>query len=116
MLLISYSFFIDQKVSGDDLTGIAVFCFAPSLLMSVLLYTPALRWLTKKRNECGPATLFVLVCALLLNVPAFSVLGYSAASGGFFGAGEAWYFVAAYVSGGAVYGLGYAWHCRRSAA
>ena len=93
-----------------------MFCFAPSLLMSVVLYTPGLHWLRKKRSDCGPATVFVLASALLLNVPAFSVLGYSAARGGFFGAGEAWYFVVAYVAGGAVYGLGYVWHCRKSAA
>lgn len=111
-LFLSYSLILDQKVSGEDLAGIAVFSLVPALLVSAVLYTPGLLWLHKKRRECGPKILFVAVCAVLLNIPAFSVLGYSAASGGFFGAGEAWYFVLAYVTGGVVYGLGYPWRCR----
>jgi hypothetical protein len=115
LLFISYVFFMNQKVSAEDLAGVAMFCFVPSLLMSALLYTPGLHWLSKKRRECGPPMLFVAVCAGLLNIPAFAVLGYSAASGGFFGEGEAWYFAAAYFVGGTLYGVVYAWHCRRRA-
>jgi hypothetical protein len=115
LLFISYSLFLHQNVSGEDLTGVAIFSFVPSLLMSTLLYTPGLDWIWKKRRECGPAKLYVVVCALILNLPAFMVLGYSAATGGLFGEGEAWYFVAAYIVGGIVYGMGYVWHCRRKA-
>ena len=96
--------------------GIAVFSFVPSLLMCVILYTPGLRWLRKRQGECGPAKLFILVSAVLLNLPAFAVLGYSAATGGSFGAGEAWYFVIAFAVAGLVYALGYMSYCRREAA
>jgi hypothetical protein len=112
-LLLSYSFILDQRVSGEDLTGIAIFSFLPSLLMSGLVYTPGLHLLWKKRRECGPAKLFVTACAVVLNIPAFAVLGYSAATGGFFGEGEAWYFVLGFVVAGIVYGLGFQWQCRK---
>ncbi len=112
-LLLSYIFILDQKASGEDLTGIATVSFLSSLLMSVLVYTPGLYLLWKKRSECGPAKLFVTFCAVILNIPAFAVLGYSAASGGFFGEGEAWYFVLGFVVAGIVYGLGFLWQCRK---
>src|SRR5688572_1028525 len=111
-LLFSYSFILHQSVSGEDLMGFAVFSFVPSLLMCGLLYTPGLHWLRQRRNECRPAMQFVLVSAVLLNIPAFAVLGYSAAAGGFFGAGEAWYFVLAFAVAGAAYALGYVRYCR----
>ncbi len=114
-LLLSDSLISHQGLSTEDLTGIAVFSFVPSLLMCALLYAPGLHWLWKQRRECGPAKLFVTASAVIFNLPAFAVLGYSAASGGFFGEGEAWYFVVAYVVGGIVYGMGYVWQCRSKA-
>ena len=112
-LFFSYSFILHQTVSSEDLMGIAVLSFVPSMLMCLILYTPGLHWLRKRRSECRPATQFVLVCAVLLNIPAFAVLGYSAAAGGFFGGGEAWYFVIAFAVAGVVYALGYVRYCRR---
>ena len=115
-LLLSYWLILHQPVSGEDLMGFAVFSFVPSLLMCAILYSPCLHWLRKRRGECGPARLFVLVSAFLLNIPAFAVLGYSAATGGFFGAGEAWYFVIAFLVAGAMFGVGYVRYCRRKTA
>ena len=57
-LVISYSLFMNQTVSGEDLAGIATFCFVPTLLMSLLLYMPGLIWLGK--NEATASRRFYL--------------------------------------------------------
>ncbi|MEW6212048.1 MAG: hypothetical protein AB1631_27075 [Acidobacteriota bacterium] len=110
LLVLSFN----QQVSGEDITGVAIFSFAPALVMCLLLYIPSLFWLRKRRGE--RAGLFAFACAIVLNIPAFIVLTYSALAGGFFGEGEAWFFALAFAITGLVFGPGFAWHCRRSSA
>ncbi len=107
------SSFFHQPVSGEDLSGVAILSFAPALVMCLLIYTPVLFWL-RKRGGGGNGGVFDFAWAIILNIPAFIVLTYSALAGGFFGEGEVWLFALAFAVTELVFARNFAWHCRRS--
>jgi hypothetical protein len=113
-LLLSYSLFLHQEASAEDLTGVAVFSFVPSLLMCLIFYTPALRWLNKRSEELDH--LKVILFDEALNVPAFIVLAVGSATGGFFGPGEAVYFALGYTVSAGLYSSMYQKWCARTTA
>ena len=103
-----------EAPSVTDLQSFALLMFVPAFLLCLLLYAPALLWLSRRRRSCGPARLFVLVPAFLLNLPVFLALLFALLRGGmFFGAGEVALFVAAFAAAGATFGRAFVWWCRR---
>jgi hypothetical protein len=100
--------------SGTDVQSFALLMFVPAFALCLLLYAPALIWLSRKRRSCEPPGFFTLTPALLLNLPVFLVLLLALLRGGmFFGAGEAALFAAAFAAAGATFGRGFVWWCRR---
>ena len=99
--------------SAEDLQGFGLLMFAPSFLLCLLLYAPALLWLSRRRRTCEPARLFTLAAAFLLNAPVFLALLVAHLRGGSFGAGEAALFAAAFAATGAVFGRCFVWWCRK---
>lgn len=103
-----------EGLSATDLQSFAVLTFVPSLLLCLLLYAPALLWLSRRRRSCEPARFFTLVPAAALNAPVFAVLLFALARGGmFFGASEVLTFAAAFAAAGATFGRSFVWWCRR---
>jgi hypothetical protein len=103
-----------EQPSAADLQSFAVLTFVPALLLCLLLYAPALLWLSRRRRSCETAVFFTLVPALALNAPVFAVLLFCTLRGGmFFGPGEALLFAAAFAAAGATFGRAFVWWCRR---
>lgn len=102
--------------SAEDFQSFAVLTFVPALLLCLLLYAPALLWLSRRRRSCGPAGFFTLVPAFALNAPVFVVLLAGLLAGGvFFGPSEVLLFAAAFAAAGATFGRSFVWWCRQKA-
>lgn len=103
-----------EPPSATDVQSFALLMFAPAFALCLLLYAPALLWLSRRRRSCEPARLFTLAPALLLNLPVFLALLFGLLRGGaFFGAGEVALFAAAFACAGATFGRSFVWWCRR---
>jgi hypothetical protein len=112
----SYGAAAADQPGAADLQGFAVLTFVPALLLSLLLYAPALIWLGRRRRSCEPPVFYTLVAALALNAPVFAVLLFCTLRGGmFFGPGESLLFAAAFAAAGATFGRSFVWWCRRKA-
>jgi hypothetical protein len=110
----SYAFPAAEGPSATDLQGFAVLTFVPALLLCLLLYAPALLWLSRRRRTCEPPAFYTLVPAFVLNAPVFVVLLVALLRGGvFFGPSEVLLFVAAFAAAGATFGRSFVWWCRR---
>ena len=102
-----------ESISAEDLLGIASLTFMPGLVMCGLLYTPVLLWLRRRRAACEPRKLFLLVPAIVLNLPAFLVLFVALLRGtGFAGFKEVSLFVTAFIVTGLIFGGGFVRYCR----
>ena len=103
-----------EGANATDLQGFAVLTFVPALLLCLLLYAPALLWLSRRRRSCEPPGFYTLVPAFVLNAPVFAVLLVALLRGGvFFGPSEVLLFVAAFAAAGATFGRSFVWWCRR---
>ena len=103
-----------EPPSAADLQSFAVLTYVPALLLCLLLYAPALLWLSRRRRSCEPAVFFALVAAFALNAPVFAVLLFGLLRGGmFFGPSEVLLFAAAFAAAGATFGRSFVWWCRR---
>ena len=110
----SYALAAPEGPNTTDLQGFAVLTFVPALLLCLLLYAPALLWLSRRRRSCEPSAFYTLVAAFVLNAPVFVVLLVALLRGGmFFGPSEALLFVAAFAAAGATFGRSFVWWCRR---
>lgn len=111
LFIIAYAFY------GGDVDAIDVFSFiplmfVPALLLCGLLYAPCLLWLRRRRKNCAPARLFVLMPAFVLNIPAFIVLLAGLFAGNvFFGLSEILLFAVAFIVTGAIFGRGFVRYC-----
>jgi hypothetical protein len=103
-----------EAPNATDLQSFAVLFFVPALLLCLLLYAPALIWLSRRRRACEPPRFFTLFPAVALNAPVYAVLLVALLRGGmFFGLGEALLFAAAFAAAGATFGRSFVWWCRR---
>jgi hypothetical protein len=100
-----------EPLSAADLIGFATLSLIPALLICLLLYTPGLIWLRRRRHGCKPALLFPLASAVVLNLPVFVVLAWQ--SGGKMVVSEAFSFAWIFGVMGVAYGVGFVWRCRR---
>ena len=106
-----------ERVSAADVFGFGSMMLVPALLMCGTLYTPALLWLKRRRKNCAPASLFMLMPAFVLNVPAFAVLLAGLFAGNvFFGWSEVLSFAVAFVVAGLAFGRGFVRYCGGKAA
>ena len=81
--------------SAEDVAGFGVLAFVTTLLLALIVYTPALAFVRRRDWSRGRTTLFT---ATVLNVPAFAVLLAGLWRGGLFGGWtEVALFSAAYV-------------------
>ncbi len=103
-------FYYGEPLSAEDLAGFAVLTLAPAMLVCLLLYTPGLNWLRRRRRGCRPAPLFPLASAAVLNLPVFALL--ASQSGVRMAASEAFSFAWIFGVMGAAYGVGFVWRCR----
>lgn len=109
-----YAVGASEGPGAEDLQGFAVLTFVPALLLCLLLYAPALVWLSRRRRDCGPPRFYTLVAAFGLNAPVFVVLLVALLRGGmFFGPSEVLIFAAAFAAAGATFGRAFVWWCRR---
>ena len=99
-----------EPLSTTDLVGFGSLSLIPALLTCLLLYTPGLIWLRRRRGSCSPAALFPFASGVVLNIPVILVLAWQSA--GRMAASEA--FVFAWIFGvmGVAYGIGFVWRCR----
>ena len=103
-----------EAPNATDVQSFAVLTFVPAFLLCLLLYAPALLWLSRRRRSCEPPRFYTLTASLLLNAPVFIVLLFALLRGGmFFGAGEVSLFAASFAAAGAVFGRGFVWWCRK---
>jgi hypothetical protein len=103
-----------EPFSFNDLLGFSSLSFVPALLLCALLYAPALLWLRRRRAGCRPAFLFPVLSGLLLNLPVLLLMLAAAWKGKFFsGTGEVVIFAAAFITTGALFGVGFVVDCRR---
>ena len=106
-----------EPVSAEDLLGMASLTFAPGLAMCALLYAPALLWLRRRHAGCEPRLMFLLVPALVMNIPAFILLTVSGLRGtGFAGFLEISLFFTAFIATGLMFGAGFIRYCRTQSA
>jgi hypothetical protein len=99
--------------SAADVQGFAILTFVPAFLLCLLLYAPALLWLSRRRQSCETPRYFTLVPAFVLNAPVFLLLFVMLARRGVFaGLSETLLFFAAFAAAGAAFGRGFVWWCR----
>jgi len=102
-----------EAISAEELLGIASFSFVPALIMCGVLYAPVLLWLRRRRGGCEPRSLFLLVPAIVLNIPAFILLIVAVLRGaGFSGFTEISLFITAFIVTGLMFGGGFIRYCR----
>ena len=94
-----------EMPSGPDLMGVLVLSLIVTQVAAYALYAPGLFWLRRRLGGTKPAGLFVLASALILNLPAFVVMGL--AVGDRFQPTEALMFGGLLVLFGAVFALGF---------
>lgn len=112
LLFITAYAFHDGDVGMIDVLSFIPLMFVPALLLCLVLYTPALFWLKRRRKTCAPARLFVLTTAFLLNVPAFFVLLAGLFAGNvFFGLSEIMLFAVVFIVAGLIFGRGFVRYC-----
>jgi hypothetical protein len=104
LFITSYAFH-GGDVNAVDVLSFIPLMFVPALLMCGLLYTPALLWLRRKRQNCAPASRFMLV-------PAFIILLAGLFAGNvFFGWSEILLFAVAFIVAGLIFGRGFVRYC-----
>jgi hypothetical protein len=112
LLFITAYAFHGGDVDAVDVLSFIPLMLVPALLMCGLLYAPGLFWLRRRRKSCAPALLFVLMPALVLNIPAFTVLLAGLFAGNvFFGWSEISLFAAAFIVAGLIFGRGFVRYC-----
>ncbi|HEX8719290.1 MAG TPA: hypothetical protein VF736_01480 [Pyrinomonadaceae bacterium] len=99
-----------EPLSAADLAGFATLTLLPAMLVCLLLYTPGLNWLRRRRRGCTPAPLFPVASAAVLNLPVFALL--ASQSGASMAASEAVSFAWMFGVMGVAYGVGFVWRCR----
>lgn len=103
-------FYYREPLSAADLAGFATLTLVPAMLVCLLLYTPGLNWLRRRRRGCTPAPLFPFAAAAVLNLPVFALL--ASQSGVRMAASEAVSFAWMFGVMGAAYGAGFVWRRR----
>lgn len=92
------------EVSAEDLFGFVSVSAVATLVLCLVVYTPGLLLLCRRRT-CAPRPLFLLAASVLLNIPAAVLLLLGLRARAFSGLGEVMIFLLVFLVAGFVFGL-----------